>query len=589
MDEKLVSEWLAFQSTLLDGVTGSLSLLLAPDRKTFSQAAAWPQNNQPAPHLASAANTALSEKRCLLLSRYASMDESGTPLDILACPLTLHGQIIGAAAFEMTSRADMLQQEAMALLRSGVKWLEALNHERLATSKDQLVHLVELVAASLEHENFRAATTDVVTELSERFTCKQVSIGFLHGNSLKVDAISHSASFDHKSNLVRAITNAMHECLDQGSAIIYPAHKDASGQATEAHAKLASLSGAISVCTVPLSAKRRIIGALLLERWSNRPFTSTDVEQVEQIGLLIGSVLEMRCREERPLARKMLDSASLFFSRLVGPSHIRLKATTALALFVISFLALASENFRIVSDAVLEPTVLRAIVAPQNGFIADAYVRAGDIVKHGDVLLSLDDKDLLLEQRKFHGQSEQYRKEYRSALAGYDRVQVAIIKARIQQAEAQLALVNKQLARTKLIAPIDGLVVSGDLSQSLGSPVERGAVLFEVAPLESYRAVLKADERDISYIQSGQQGRLTLAGMPGKPIPLKIEKITPVTIAEEGRNYFRIEAVMDLQSDLLQPGMEGIAKIEVGRRKLIWIWSRRLLDWLRLWTWAKLP
>jgi hypothetical protein len=46
---------------------------------------------------------------------------------------------------------------------------------------------------------------------------------------------------------------------------------------------------------------------------------------------------------------------------------------------------------------------------------------------------------------------------------------------------------------------------------------------------------------------------------------------------------------MDLQSDLLHPGMEGVAKIEVGSRKLIWIWSRRLVDWLRLWTWAKLP
>ena len=216
-------------------------------------------------------------------------------------------------------------------------------------------------------------------------------------------------------------------------------------------------------------------------------------------------------------------------------------------------------------------------------------MRAGDIVSRGDVLLTLDDKDLLLEQRRFLGQEEQYRKEYRSALAGYDRVQVAITKARIQQVDAQLALIDKQLARTKLVAPIDGLVVSGDLSQSLGSPIERGDVLFEVAPLESYRVVLKTDERDIVFITTGQKGSLTLAGLPNTQISLTVEKITPVTIAEEGRNYFRIEALMDLQSDLLRPGMGGIAKIEVGRRKLIWIWSRRLVDWFSLWTWAKLP
>lgn len=589
MDDKLVNAWLAFQSSVLGGVTGSLSLLTAPDQKTYRQAATWPQNSRPSPGLTTAAETVLTGKRPVLWSHHASADESGTPLDVLACPLSINGQVVGAAAFMITNRSKSLQHEALQQLRSGAKWLEAMNREHQASSRDQLVNLVELVASSLEHENFKAAATDVATELADRFSCKRVSIGFLRGNTLQVDAISHSASFDHKSNLVRAVTDAMHECLDQAATVLYPAPKDAPYQVTRAHAELALESGAGSLCTVPLSAKGRITGALLLETPADRPFTATDVEQVEQIGLLIGSVLDIRCREDLPLARKAWDATSMFFTKLIGPSHLRLKAATILALVVFTFLALFSDNFRIVSDAVLEPTMLRAIVAPQNGYIADAKVRAGDIVKRGDLLLTLDDKDLLLEQRKFFGQSEQYRKEYRSALADYDRVQVAIIKARIQQAEAQLALIAKQLERTRLVAPIDGLVVSGDLSQSLGSPVERGQVLFEVAPLESYRAILKADERDIGYIRSGQQGRLTLAGMPDKPIPLQVEKITPVTIAEEGRNYFRIEAIMDMQSDLLHPGMEGVAKIEVGERKLIWIWSRRLVDWLRLWTWAKLP
>ena len=589
MDDKLINTWLSYQSRILDGVTGSLSLLIAPDKKTYRQAAAWPQNSSPTSSLVFAAETVLSEKRFVTWSRHATSDDSGTPLDILACPLSVNEHVVGAAAFAITTRSDSLQREAMQKLRSGVKWLEAMNHERLASSKKQLINLVDLVAASLEHESVKAAATVVATELGDRFACERVSIGFMRGSTLKVDAISHSASFDRKSNLIRNITDAMHECLDQASTIVYPKQQEVSYQVTRAHAELALLSGIGSLCTVPLSAKGKITGALIFERSADLPFTATEVEQVEQIGLLIGSVLDIRCREEQPLVRKALDSIKVLVTRLVGPNYLRLKITTALSLIVCTFLALATNDFRIVSDAVLEPTVLRAIVAPQKGYIADAHVRAGDIVSRGDVMLTLDDKDLLLEQRKYRGQSEQYRKEYRSALAGYDRVQVAIIKARIQQAEAQLALVNKQLARTKLIAPIDGLVVRGDLNQSLGSPVERGEVLFEVAPLSSYRAILKTDERDIGYIRTGQQGGLTLAGIPNKSIPLTVEKITPVTIAEEGQNYFRIEAVMDMQSDLLHPGMEGIAKIEVGRRKLIWIWSRRLVDWLRIWTWAKLP
>jgi hypothetical protein len=46
---------------------------------------------------------------------------------------------------------------------------------------------------------------------------------------------------------------------------------------------------------------------------------------------------------------------------------------------------------------------------------------------------------------------------------------------------------------------------------------------------------------------------------------------------------------MESNSDLMRPGMEGIAKIEVGQEKLLKIWTRRLVDWLRLFVWKHLP
>jgi hypothetical protein len=48
------------------------------------------------------------------------------------------------------------------------------------------------------------------------------------------------------------------------------------------------------------------------------------------------------------------------------------------------------------------------------------------------------------------------------------------------------------------------VVVKGDLSQSLGAAVERGNVLFELAPLDSYRVIMKVDERDITASRSAR-------------------------------------------------------------------------------------
>jgi multidrug resistance efflux pump len=138
-------------------------------------------------------------------------------------------------------------------------------------------------------------------------------------------------------------------------------------------------------------------------------------------------------------------------------------------------------------------------------------------------------------------------------------------------------------------APFDGVVVSGDLSQSLGAPVERGTVLYEVAPLSAFRVILKVDERDVGDISVGQRGNLLMSAFPHDPVPFQVEKITPVSTAKEGRNYFRVEAKLDYNDARLRPGMEGIGKIEVDSRHYVWIWTHQAFDSLRLMLWKWLP
>ena len=55
-----------------------------------------------------------------------------------------------------------------------------------------------------------------------------------------------------------------------------------------------------------------------------------------------------------------------------------------------------------------------------------------------------------------------------------------------------------------------------------------------------------------------------------------VEQITPVSTAQEGRNYFRVEARLHRPSERVRPGMEGVGKIIAGERTLIWIWTHHL-------------
>src|SRR6185295_15923013 len=122
----------------------------------------------------------------------------------------------------------------------------------------------------------------------------------------------------------------------------------------------------------------------------------------------------------------------------------------------------------------------------------------------------------------------------------------------------QLALVQSRLQRTKLVAPFDALVITGDLTQSLGAPLKKGEALMTLAPEHDFRVILEVDERDIADVRLGKTGSLALSALPGDTFPLEVSRITPVAATGQGRNYFEVEAKLQANAEQLRPGLLGI-------------------------------
>ena len=201
----------------------------------------------------------------------------------------------------------------------------------------------------------------------------------------------------------------------------------------------------------------------------------------------------------------------------------------------------------------------------------------------------LDDRDLRMEESKWSSEYDQHTNRLLEAMVKHDQPAVAQIESQVAQSKAQLDLVQQKLARSVLRAPFDGVVVSGDLSQQLGASVEVGKRLFEVAPLDSYRVILQVDERDVRFVQLGQPGTIVMTGLAGDPMDFTVNAITPVATAEDGRNFFRVEASLAGDMPRLRPGMEGVGKVQTEERSLWWVLTHELTDWLRLGFWRWMP
>jgi RND family efflux transporter MFP subunit len=586
--ESFSAAWLELQCRLIGGVRSAVVVLGPNAAGNFVPLAYWPEGSKGNPAIAMVAELAMAERRGVVRQRQRAPGEAAEDTDALSYPLVMGEDLRGAVAIEVVHDNDARLRLAMRMLQWGCAWW----HRRLAgdaAPRAQLTAVLELLATALQEERFLGAATAVATELATGLHCERVALGVREGRHAQVCALSHTANFNKKSGLVRALGTAMDEAIDQQETLVLPRSDEGIPLVTQAHEALMEQHGSKAVCTIPLSDNGQVTGALTLERGSDQPFGADEVRLCEHAGTLIGPVLEAKRRDDRWIGAKIWDSVRGLAGDLLGAGHLALKATVLALVALALFFFFATGDNRITAPAVLEGTVQRAVTAPQDGYIAGAEVRAGDLVGEGQLLAALEDKSLRLEKVQWEGEREKHLREYSKALAERDRAQVRILGAQVEQAEARIALLTEQLARARLTAPFAGVVVSGDLSQSLGAPVSRGDVLFEIAPLDSYRVILKVDERDISQARVGQTGGLALAGLPGEPLSVRVEKITPVATTEEGRNLFRVEAALESASGALRPGMKGVAKIDVDERNLFWIWTHKLAYWVRLWWWSWWP
>ncbi len=593
--EEFGRAWMTLQCRMIQNAIQGVLILGEADKGPFVPLFRWPEEGQNPERLAEISERVLQE-RCGLLVKLSNPEtgqiRSRTRYGA-AYPIVVGGRLHGAAALELSADSEAHLKSAMIQLQWGVTVMEVFFRRQEAQENEALLSrlrsAVDLLATALSIDPFEAACMSVVTELSTQLRCDRVSLGLVKKGRARIRAISHSAQFGERMNLIRAIEKAMDEAVVQRKELFYPLSPEGEPLITREHEELARQYGAGSILTLPFYGKEAYSGALTLERAAAEPFSPEEASFCRSVGSLLFPALEIKRQNDRPLITKIADAAGRGVIKILGRGYPGRKLILLLALAVAAFFYFARGDYRISAHTVLEGEVKRAVVAPFDGYVKEAQIRAGDVVQGGEILCTLDDRDLRIERINWLSKRTQYQRQHQEALAQHDWAKTEILKAQLDQAAAQLNLVETQLERTRIAAPFKGLVISGDLTQRLGGAVGKGDILFEVAPLDAYRVILEVDERYIADVNTGQRGRLILSSLPHEQFEFTVEKLTPIATADEGKNYFRVEAKLQTASARLRPGMEGLGKIDVDRRRLIWIWTRDLIDWFRLWVWSWWP
>lgn len=545
----------------------------------FRPAALWPEGRPPGAELAALCERVLEMRMPIT---------QAVPVPAVVYPIRSDADLHGAVALRFQGSVPA---HANDWLRWGMGWMA----ERIARKdsgegaawRERLYLTLDLFTLVMDQANAAAAAQAAATEASQRLGCERVSVGFVARGSARLVSLSHSADFSQRLDLTHALEAAMNEGVDQGQRVLCAGTRQDGKDSfvlMREHERLRRDFDSEVVLSVPFVAGKEQ-GVFVFE-WAYGPVAEDQLALAEGLSPLLGRALADRRRQDRPWYARLGRELAVQGERLVGPRYGLRKLLVLVLVAVATFLGVAQGDFRVSARAQLEGGVRRIVAAPYDGFIASSVVRAGYVVKADEVLAVLDDRDLRLEASRWESQQAQHVNQAREAQAQGNLAQIQIALAQNRQADAQRRLSEANLGRSQIRAPFAGVIVSGDLSQHLGAAIKKGQTLFEIAPLQSYRVILDIDEADISHVRPGQKGELVLAALVGERFPLTVSLVTPVAQAREGRNTFRVEAVLGELVPGLRPGMEGVGKVSIGEEYFAWIWTRRFFDWLRLQAWA---
>lgn len=456
-----------------------------------------------------------------------------------------------------------------------------------AQSEVALSHLasvLDLVALLNSHSHFMPLAMALCNEIAARHRCDRVSLGWLKGEYVRVAALSHTEKFDRKVELIQALESAMEESLDQDEILLCPPPEE-QHLVTRDHERFSKSQASPHVCSLPLRVEGGPVAVLTCER-ASEPFHEVEVRLLSLCGEMSSRRLYELRKTDRWFGARWLDSGREAAAMLVGHEHTGPKLIGLVVAIALGILLFGKGNYRVDAPFTVRTAQTALISAPFAGFIEEVHVEPGDTVATGATLLTLDSRELLLQEASAAADQARFSREAEKAQAADKLAEARIAEAQADQARAKLGLVRFHRNQAEIKAPFDGVVVEGDLKRRLGAPVKDGDLLMKFGRTDQLFVECDVSERDLHEVKVGSRGEIAFASLPQYKFPIEVERIIPLATPKESGNVFTVRCrLTGPVQDWWRPGMTGVSKLEAGRRTYAWMLLHRTIDYLRITLW----
>ena len=514
---------------------------------------------------------------------------------IIFIPVKVGSTSIGTECYLITVRNLMEFQSTLERLEVLLPYFDyyegRIELKDYQNRTERLHKACEVLIKLNQADSFLEAAMLLCNEMAARYSCSRVGLGVLKGRYIRLKALSNTEKFKRKMKILQSMEKLMEECLDQDLEVVFP-QKGKGDYVARAANTYSDDYGPLSVLSMPLREDGKVKAILTFEREKERPFTPEEVELFRLILDLFSPRLLHLYEFERWFGARALASARKTLSFIVGAKYTWYKIIFLVLLGTGVWLSQATGIYQVEATFSFDSKQRQMVVIPFDGEIDEVKVRNGDEVKLGETLLTLDTTEQRLKMDNLQAKKLEALKRVSVAMNEGKTAESQIAQAEADQTSTELKLIAYNIQRATIKAPISGLVVTQDLHKRLYSVAKFGENILEITEKNHFKATLYVPEEQIADVGLGYQGELAAAGYPDKKVPFKVTEINRVAEVANQRNVFRVTAELTFAEtekeqfyDWASLGMEGVARIDVEERLLIWIWTREAINYVRMKLW----
>lgn len=206
----------------------------------------------------------------------------------------------------------------------------------------------------------------------------------------------------------------------------------------------------------------------------------------------------------------------------------------------------------------VEATERVKVAAEIDALVRELPFDEGRLVRKGQVLAILNDSELAAQARRFEALLEQARLNA-DRLDQLSEKQVASsqdrdnARAALKVAEANLGLAQATLAKTRIVAPFEGL--TGRRLVSPGAFLRLGDVITELARIDQVKVAFSIPERYLPEMRRGSDVTVTTVAYPGREFAGRVDVVNP--FLDSGTRSAGLVAVIPNPALELRPGMSA--------------------------------